>query len=66
MSGNINEWVSDIHRPLSNMDMDDFNPYRGNKFKKIYKNANGEYERDSLGRVKYIDVTDAESKNRRN
>jgi gliding motility-associated lipoprotein GldJ len=66
MSGNVNEWVSDIYRPLSNMDMDDFNPYRGNKFKKIYKNENGEYERDSLGRVKYVDVTNAESKNRRN
>ncbi len=29
MSGNVNEWVADIYRPLSSIDMDDFNPYRG-------------------------------------
>ena len=28
--GNVNEWVMDIYRPMSNVDMDDFNPYRGN------------------------------------
>jgi formylglycine-generating enzyme required for sulfatase activity len=66
MSGNVNEWVSDVFRPMSNLDVDDFNPYRGNKFKKLYKNEAGEFERDSLGRVKYADVTDEESKNRRN
>ncbi|MFZ9661440.1 MAG: SUMF1/EgtB/PvdO family nonheme iron enzyme, partial [Chitinophagaceae bacterium] len=66
MSGNVSEWVADVYRPMSNMDVDDFNPFRGNHFKKIYKNENGELERDSLGRVKYVDVTDAESKDRRN
>ncbi len=30
ISGNVNEWVADIYRPLNSMDMDDFNPYRGN------------------------------------
>jgi formylglycine-generating enzyme required for sulfatase activity len=30
ISGNVNEWVADIYRPLSSVDMDDFNPYRGN------------------------------------
>ena len=29
LSGNVNEWVADIYRPLSSVDMDDFNPYRG-------------------------------------
>ena len=66
MSGNVNEWVSDVYRPLSNLDVDGLNPYRGNVFKKYYKNANGEYERDSLGAVKMVNVTDEESKNRRN
>jgi len=28
--GNVNEWVLDLYRPMSNIDMDDFNPYRGN------------------------------------
>jgi hypothetical protein len=66
MSGNVNEWVADVYRPLSSMDVDDFNPFRGNEFKKVYKNANGEFERDSLGRVKYVNVTNEEAKNRRN
>ena len=66
MSGNVNEWVSDVYRPLSSMDNDDFNPYRGNRFEKFKKNENGEFERDSLGRVVQVFVTDEESKNRRN
>ncbi len=31
--GNVNEWVLDIYRPMSTIDMDDFNPYRGNLYK---------------------------------
>jgi hypothetical protein len=58
--------VADVYRPLSTLDVDDLNPYRGNEFKKLYKNSQGEYERDSLGRVKYVTVTDEESSNRRN
>jgi formylglycine-generating enzyme required for sulfatase activity len=30
ISGNVNEWVADIYRPMNSIDMDDFNPYRGN------------------------------------
>lgn len=29
ISGNVNEWVDDIYRPLSSKDMSDINPYRG-------------------------------------
>lgn len=29
ISGNVNEWVEDIYRPLSSKDMSDINPYRG-------------------------------------
>ena len=28
MSGNVNEWVEDVYRPLSSVDMDDLNPLR--------------------------------------
>ncbi len=28
MSGNVNEWVADVYRPLSSVDMDDLNPFR--------------------------------------
>jgi formylglycine-generating enzyme required for sulfatase activity len=30
LSGNVNEWVADLYRPMNSMDMDDFNPYRRN------------------------------------
>jgi len=66
MAGNVSEWVADVYRPLTLMDADDVSPYRGNKFMKIYKNDNGEAEIDSTGKVKMVEVTDAESKNRRN
>ncbi len=67
MAGNVSEWVQDVYRPMSTLDYDDMPaPYRGNRFQKIYKNANGEAEVDSTGRVKMVDVTDEESKNRRN
>jgi len=66
MAGNVSEWVYDVFRPLSSLDVDDVSPVRGNKFMKLHKNENGEAERDSLGRVKMDAVTDAESRNRRN
>jgi gliding motility-associated lipoprotein GldJ len=66
MAGNVSEWVADVFRPLTSMDADDVSPFRGNKFMKLYKNANGEAEIDSTGRVKMEAVTDAESKSRRN
>ena len=66
MSRNVNEWVGDVYRPLSPVDQDDVSPFRGNRFEKDLKNADGEFEKDSLGRVKREYVTDEESKNRRN
>jgi formylglycine-generating enzyme len=67
MAGNVSEWVQDVYRPLSTLDYDDMPaPFRGNKYQKIYKNSNGEAEVDSTGKVKMADVTDEESKSRRN
>jgi gliding motility-associated lipoprotein GldJ len=68
MAGNVAEWVQDVYRPLSSMDYDDMPaPYRGNKYMKLYKNADGEAEiSDTTGRVRMVPVTDEESKNRRN
>lgn len=66
MAGNVSEWVADVYRPMTNLDADDVAPFRGNKFMKLYKNASGEAEIDSMGRVKMTAVTDEESKNRRN
>ena len=67
MAGNVSEWVQDVYRPLSLLDYDDLPaPFRGNKYQTLYKNAQGEAEIDSTGKVKMRDVTDEESKNRRN
>ncbi|UEG50244.1 SUMF1/EgtB/PvdO family nonheme iron enzyme [Ferruginibacter lapsinanis] len=65
MSGNVSEWVQDVYRPLTPSDAEDFNYFRGNKFQNYYK-ENGAYKRDSLGLLKKVDVSDEESKNRRN
>lgn len=70
MAGNVSEWVFDVYRPMTSLDLtsnnDDVAPVRGNKYMKLYKNENGEAEVDSTGRVKMVPVTDAEAKSRRN
>lgn len=66
MSGNVSEWVRDTYRPMTPSDAEDFNYFRGNQFQKVFKNSSGEYERDSLGHLKKINVQDEETKNRRN
>jgi len=66
MCGNVSEWVEDVYRPLTPADGQDFNYFRGNKFQRYYKNANGEYERDSMGHLKKVDILDEEVKNRTN
>ena len=65
MSGNVSEWVGDVYRQLSPVDMDDVSPYRGNYFSTVDM-ATGKPERDSLGRIKYRKITDSESISRRN
>lgn len=67
MSGNASEWVMDVYRPLSFEDVADFNPYRGNVFQEPERDEDGYLaEKDSLGRIKYRDVTLEENVNRRN
>lgn len=73
MAGNVSEWVEDTYRSLSTLDYDDQPaPFRGNKFMKLYVadsttlDPSARYERDSLGRVKMLEVTEADARNRRN
>jgi len=67
MAGNVNEWVMDVYRPLSPEDVSDFRAFRGNVYKTVVRNDDGTVaEKDSLGRVKYRNVTEAESEGRRN
>jgi formylglycine-generating enzyme len=69
MAGNVSEWVADVYRPLTTLDLaseDETNPFRGNEYKKLAKNSDGSAELDSMGKVKMMTVTDAEAKSRRN
>ena len=73
MAGNVSEWVEDTYRPMSSLDFDDMPaPFRGNKFQKLFVADSStmdpatRYQKDSTGRVMMTDVTDAESRNRRN
>jgi sulfatase modifying factor 1 len=62
MAGNVNEWVLDVYRPLTSEDVEEFNPFRGNVFTDLKRDANGSViGKDNLGRlfvdtVKDIDV----------
>ena len=51
MSGNVNEWVLDLYRPLTFQDAEDFNSFRGNDFYVADVDADGYLQKDSLGRV---------------
>jgi gliding motility-associated lipoprotein GldJ len=67
MAGNVNEWVEDIYRPLSSMDVDEFRPFRGNVFKTLVRDEEGNIaEKDSLGRLRYREITEEEAIDRRN
>ncbi|MBN8837285.1 MAG: SUMF1/EgtB/PvdO family nonheme iron enzyme [Sphingobacteriia bacterium] len=66
MSGNVSEWVVDVYRPLTNIDASDFNPVRGNVFKKVDMNKGQGNLRDSLGRIIMVQESDSSLRNRRN
>ena len=72
MAGNVSEWVQDVYRPLTSITLrdaenHDLNPFRGNVYKEVLKDEYGEYlDKDSLGRLKYRNVTDEELAERDN
>ena len=41
MAGNVNEWVMDVYRETTFEDITEYNPYRGNIYKKVKRDANG-------------------------
>lgn len=63
MAGNVNEWVQDVYRPLTSDDVDEFNPFRGNVYTDLRRDANGQVvTKGGLGRlpvdtVKAVDVS---------
>ena len=67
MAGNVNEWVYDVYRALSPQDVSAFNPLRGNVFQtKVTDPAGNLATKDTLGRIKYRDVTPEEAAGRYN
>ena len=62
MAGNVNEWTMDVFRPMTSMtlrdvDRQDLNPMRGNKYMQMSLDENGApVEKDSLGRLRYTEV----------
>ena len=67
MAGNVAEWVLDVYRPLSFEDVSDYSPFRGNTFTTKVTDEEGYLaQKDSLGRIRYRNVTTEESKDRFN
>ena len=61
MAGNVNEWVMDTYRPESHEDVDEFRPFRGNKYTRPKLEDDGTLtEKDSIGHVPYQDITNSE------
>ncbi len=51
MSGNVNEWVSDVYREMSFVDVDEFSPFRGNVITEYRRDQNGILMRDDFGQL---------------
>ena len=72
MAGNVNEWVQDVYRPMTSTTMrdietHDLNPFRGNVFMEMEKDEDGKPSGlDSLGRLKYKEMDNANLSSRRN
>ena len=67
MAGNVNEWVQDVYRPLTSEDVDGFNPFRGNVYTDLKRDANGSVvAKDKLGRLIIDTVKDSDVANRYN
>ncbi|PSR03135.1 MAG: gliding motility lipoprotein GldJ [Bacteroidetes bacterium SW_11_45_7] len=67
MAGNVSEWVKDVYRPMSNSDVKDFNPHRGNEFKVQKRNSDGvPVKKDSLGEIPERMMKEEEMADRRN
>lgn len=67
MAGNVSEWVLDVYRPLTSYEVADLRPFRGNVFQTPVRTPEGFLaEKDSLGRMKYRDITPEEALNRKN
>ena len=51
MAGNVNEWVADVYRPLSFLDVEEFQPFRGNVITEYRRGQDGQLLRDQYGEL---------------
>ncbi|MFV0290445.1 MAG: SUMF1/EgtB/PvdO family nonheme iron enzyme [Mangrovibacterium sp.] len=58
MAGNVNEWVADVYRPLSQEDFEEFQPYRGAVYVNSVKDADGKLVVDEFGNAVMDTVAD--------
>ncbi len=58
MSGNVNEWVADVYRPLSFLDVEEFQPFRGNIITQPRRDNNGDLMRNQYGEIIQDTVAD--------
>lgn len=49
MAGNVSEWVRDVYRPLTPLDEEEFNPFRGNVFNVYATDYQGKLQQDEYG-----------------
>lgn len=67
MAGNVSEWTLDVYRPTSHEYVADYNPFRGNIYQNVMKDMDGGVaEKDSLGRIRYEDISVEEAADRNN
>ena len=67
MAGNVNEWVQDVYRPMSADDVNGFNPFRGNVYTDLKRDANGNLlTKNELGQMQIDTVNDADVADRFN
>lgn len=58
MAGNVNEWVADVYRPLSQEDFNEFQPFRGAVYTNPRLDADGKPVIDEYGNVVVDTVAD--------
>jgi len=67
MAGNVSEWVLDVYRPLTFEEAYGMNPFRGNVYTTKVRDEDGQIaEKDSLGRIRFQEMTTEQIGNRRN
>jgi len=57
MAGNVNEWVADVYRPLSPVDIEEFQPFRGNVITQ-YDTTGGQINFDQYGQIMVDTIAD--------